>query len=61
MESMTREDAGRELRRLAAGVQERDPEAAAGRLLERVAATRPELKDALVVEGALALVREGRP
>jgi hypothetical protein len=61
MEPMTHEAAARALRRLAAGVQERDPEAAAGRLLERIAETTPELRDALVVEGALALVRESRP
>jgi hypothetical protein len=57
---LTRDEAALVLRRLAAGVHEQDPEAAAARLLERVAATRAELRDALVLEGALALVREVR-
>ena len=58
---LTREDARQELRRLVLTLRECDTEAAAQRLLERVAEVRPELRDALVEEGALALVREPRP
>ena len=58
---MTREEAAAALRDLAAKVQERDPEDAATRLLERIAEVQPELRDALVELGALAVVREVRP
>ena len=57
---MTREDAALALRDLAAKVQEADPEAAATRLLERIAEVQPELRDALVEVGALAVMREAR-
>ena len=57
---MTREDAALALRDLAAKVREADPDAAATRLLERIAETTPELRDALVEVGALALMREAR-
>ena len=57
---MTRDEAALELRQLAAQVREPDPEAAAARLLERIAEVQPELRDALVEVGALALVRETR-
>lgn len=56
----TRDQAVDELRRLAAGVVDTDEHAAAGRLLERLAMRRPELRDALLEHGALALVREVR-
>lgn len=58
---MTRDEAALELRQLAAKVTERDPEAAAARLLEKIAEVQPELRDALVEMGALAVVRESRP
>ena len=57
---MTREAAAAALRQLAAQVQETDPEAAAARLLERIAEVQPELRDALVLAGAEAIVREVR-
>ena len=58
---LTRDGAQHELRRLVGTLRDPDPEAAADRLLERIAEVRPELRDALVEVGALALVRELRP
>jgi hypothetical protein len=57
---LTREAAAAELRKLAAAVREPDAGAAAARLLERIAEVRPELRDALVEEGARAVVKESR-
>lgn len=57
---LTRVAAGIALRRLVAGVTETDPEAAASRFLERVAASAPELRDALVEVGARAVIAEAR-
>ena len=59
-EAITRETARAELHRLAGTVREVDPGEAAARLLERIAEVQPELRDALVEVGALAIVRESR-
>ena len=54
---MTREQALRELRRLVVTLRECEPEAAAARLLERVAGAEPEIRDVLLEVGARAALR----
>jgi hypothetical protein len=60
---VTRDAAAAELARLAAGVRETDEDAAASRLLEKVAsAADPELlRGALLEAGARAVLREAAP
>jgi len=60
---MTRTEAALALAALAATVREEDHEAAAGRLLERLSEQEAaeELRAALVVVGAMTIIREVRP